>query len=45
MHEQRSSGGISEINLREKDITNMRVALKTGAATYLVAELDQGGVF
>lgn len=39
------AGSISEINLRERDITNMRMALRTGAATYLVADIDRGGVF
>ena len=39
------AGSISEINLWKKDITNMRVALQTGAATYLVADIDRGGVF
>ena len=39
------AGSISEINLWDKDITNMRMALETGAATYLVADIDRGGVF
>lgn len=39
------AGSISEINLREKDIVNMRVALHTNAATFLVADIDKGGVF
>ncbi len=39
------AGSISEINLWKKDIVNMRVALHTGAATYLVADIDRGGVF
>lgn len=39
------AGSISEINLWKKDIVNMRVALRTGAATYLVADIDRGGVF
>lgn len=39
------AGSISEINLKEKDITNMRVALQTGAATILVADIDRGGLF
>lgn len=39
------AGSISEINLREKDIVNMRVALHTGAATFLIADIDKGGVF
>lgn len=39
------AGSISEINLWKKDITNMRVALETNASTYLIADIDKGGVF
>ena len=39
------AGSISEINLWEKDITNMRIALATNAVTYLIADIDKGGVF
>lgn len=39
------AGSISELNLRDQDITNMRMAQATGAATYLVADIDRGGVF
>lgn len=39
------AGSISELNLRDRDITNMRMALQTGAATYLIADIDRGGVF
>jgi len=39
------AGSISEINLHDKDITNMRVALATQADTYLVADINKGGVF
>ncbi len=39
------AGSISEVNLRDRDITNMRVALAAGAATYLIADIDKGGVF
>ena len=39
------AGSISEINLRDKDIVNMRVALRTEAATFLIADIDKGGVF
>ncbi|MBA4409298.1 MAG: cobyric acid synthase [Bacteroidota bacterium] len=39
------AGSISEINLREKDITNMRVGLAVNAAVILVADIDRGGVF
>ncbi len=38
------AGSISEVNLWDKDIVNMRVAVETGAATYLVADIDRGGV-
>lgn len=39
------AGSISEVNLWKKDITNMRVAVEKGAATYLIADIDRGGVF
>lgn len=39
------AGSISELNLRDRDITNMRMASQAGAATYLVADIDRGGVF
>ncbi len=39
------AGSISEINLWEKDITNMRVAVSKNAATYIIADIDKGGVF
>jgi adenosylcobyric acid synthase len=39
------AGSISEINLRDKDITNMRVAIEAGAAAFLVTDIDRGGVF
>lgn len=37
------AGSISELNLRDRDITNMRMAREVGAATYLVADIDRGG--
>jgi adenosylcobyric acid synthase len=39
------AGSISELNLKRRDITNMRMALHAGAAVYLVADIDKGGVF
>lgn len=39
------AGSISELNLRDRDITNMRMALAAGASTYLVADIDRGGLF
>ncbi|TKG97262.1 cobyric acid synthase [Puteibacter caeruleilacunae] len=39
------AGSISEINLKHRDITNMRMAKAADAATYLVADIDRGGVF
>jgi len=39
------AGSISELNLRQRDITNMRMALYAGADVYLVADIDRGGVF
>lgn len=39
------AGSISELNLRDRDITNMRMAIQADASTYLVADIDRGGVF
>ena len=39
------AGSISEMNLWDRDITNMRVAEAANAATILVADIDRGGVF
>lgn len=39
------AGSISEINLWDRDIVNMRVAERNQAATYLIADIDRGGVF
>ena len=39
------AGSISELNLRDRDITTMRMAERAGAATCLVADIDRGGVF
>lgn len=39
------AGSISELNLKHRDITNLRMAAHAGAATYLIADIDRGGVF
>ncbi len=39
------AGSISEVNLWDKDITNMKMALETNSAVMLVADIDKGGVF
>ena len=39
------AGSISELNLKHRDITNMRMAKEAGAATYLIADIERGGIF
>jgi adenosylcobyric acid synthase len=39
------AGSISEINLRQRDLANMQMALHARADVYLVADIDRGGVF
>lgn len=39
------AGSISELNLKHRDITNLRMAQHANAATYLIADIDKGGVF
>ena len=39
------AGSISELNLKHRDIVNMRMAQYANACVYLVASIDRGGVF
>jgi adenosylcobyric acid synthase len=39
------AGSISELNLKHRDITNLRMAAHANAVTYLIADIDKGGVF
>lgn len=39
------AGSISELNLKKRDITNMRIALHAQADTYLIGDIERGGVF
>jgi adenosylcobyric acid synthase len=39
------AGSISELNLKKRDIVNMRMAQRVGADVYLVADIDKGGAF
>lgn len=39
------AGSVSELNLKQTDIVNMRVAVATDAATIIIADIDRGGVF
>lgn len=39
------AGSISEINLRDNDIANLKIALMARCPVILVADIDRGGVF
>lgn len=39
------AGSICELNLKHRDIVNMRMALHANAATILVADIERGGIF
>ncbi|MFT5337116.1 MAG: adenosylcobyric acid synthase [Luteibaculaceae bacterium] len=39
------AGSISELNLKDKDITNLRLALHNEANCYLITDIDKGGIF
>ncbi len=39
------AGSISELNLKANDIVNMPVAVAKNASTFLIADIDKGGVF
>ena len=39
------AGSISELNLKHRDIVNMRMAAAANACVYLIADIDKGGVF
>lgn len=39
------AGSISELNLKDNDIVNMPIAVAKEASTFLIADIEKGGVF
>lgn len=39
------AGSISEVNLKHRDIVNMRMARAANACVYLIGDIDKGGLF
>ncbi|HZO52503.1 MAG TPA: cobyric acid synthase [Bryobacteraceae bacterium] len=39
------AGSVAEVNLFDRDITNLRLAERVGAGALLVADIERGGVF
>lgn len=39
------AGSISELNLRHRDICNIKMALEAQATVYLITDIERGGIF
>jgi adenosylcobyric acid synthase len=39
------AGSPAEVNLRRRDVSNMKVAIEAGADVFLVADIEKGGAF